>query len=61
MPFNDRMRVEAHDVAVLEGTRLAFVGIADDVLVTGEGARHEGPLQTGREAGAATTAQDRLF
>jgi hypothetical protein len=53
------MRVVADDVAVLEGTRLAFVGIADEVFLARELARHEAPLQAGRETGAAAAAQAR--
>ena len=59
--FNHRMRVVGHDVAVLESTGLTFVGIADDVFIAGERARHEGPLQAGREAGAASTTQNRFL
>ena len=59
--FDDRMRVVTHDVAILERPGLAFIGITDNVLVTREGARHERPLQTRREAGATTTTQDGLL
>ena len=56
-PFDDDVRVEHQDVAVLAGARLAFVGIADEVLRARELARHEAPLQAGREARAAAAAQ----
>src|SRR6266571_2913322 len=39
--FDDDMRVVAQDVAVLEGARLAFVGVAHEVFRAGELARHE--------------------
>jgi hypothetical protein len=55
------VRVVAQDVAVLEGARLALVGVADDVLLRRETARHEAPLQAGREAGAAAAAQRGLL
>jgi hypothetical protein len=55
------MRVVAQDIAILEGARLAFVGIADDVLVARESPRHEAPLQAGRKTRAATAAQNRLL
>ena len=55
--FDQRMRVVADDVAVLERARLAFVGIADEVFLARELARHEAPLQAGRETGAAAAAQ----
>ena len=48
--FDHRMGVVAQDVAVLEGARLALVGVAGEVLGTGEGARHEAPLEAGGEA-----------
>jgi hypothetical protein len=32
MPSITDVRIEAQDVAILEGARLAFVGVADDVL-----------------------------
>src|SRR5690606_9240552 len=46
-------------VAVLECTRLAFVGIADQILLARQGTRHEAPLQAGGEARTATAAQRR--
>jgi hypothetical protein len=51
------VRVEHQDVAVLAGARLALVGVADQVLLARELARHEAPLQAGREARAAAAAQ----
>ena len=48
--LRSRVRVVAQDVAVLEGARLAFVGIADEVLLRRGIARHEAPLQAGRES-----------
>jgi len=59
--FDQGMRVVANNVAVLEGTRLAFVGIADEVFLARELARHEAPLQAGRETGAAAAAQGRCL
>jgi hypothetical protein len=35
MPFDQAVRVVAQEVAVLEGARLAFVGVADEVLRAG--------------------------
>jgi hypothetical protein len=57
--LDDLVRVVAQDVAVLAGARLALVGVAQDVLLPGRGARHEAPLDPGREARATTTAQHR--
>ena len=51
------MRIEAQDVAVLEGARFAFIGVAHQIFVARKIARHERPFQAGREACAATTAQ----
>ena len=55
--FDHGMRIEAQDVAILAGTRLGLVGVAKDVFLPWRIARHERPLQTGREAGTTTTAQ----
>ncbi len=55
--LDDDVRVELQDVAVLAGARLAFVGIADEVLLPRERAGHEAPLQARREARAAAAAQ----
>ncbi len=56
--FQDRMRVALDDQAVLEGARLALVGVDGQVLdrrVLGD----EAPLHAGGEAGAAAPAQAR--
>jgi hypothetical protein len=58
-PFDDDVRVEHQQVAVLAGAGLAFVGIADEVLGARELARHEAPLEAGRKACAAAAAQAR--
>ncbi len=51
--FQHPVGIAFHDVAVLDGAGLAFVGVADDVL-GGDGAGPgEGPLEPGGEAGAA--------
>ena len=60
--FDQRMRVVAHDVAILAGARLAFVGVDDQIMwaflhLFG----HEGPFQTGRKSRAAAAAQARFF
>jgi hypothetical protein len=48
--FDDDVRVVHQDVAVLAGAGLAFVGIAHQVLLARELARHEAPLQAGGES-----------
>jgi hypothetical protein len=60
-PLDDDVRVELQDVAVLAGARLALVGVAHQVLLARELARHERPLQAGGEAGAAAAAQRRFL
>ena len=51
--FQHPVGIAFHDVAVLDGAGLAFIGVADDVL-GGDGAGPgEGPLEPGGEAGAA--------
>ena len=53
------MRVALHEHVVLERARLAFVGIAGDVLRLGRVLEDELPLQAGRESRAAAAAQPR--
>ena len=60
--FDQRMRIVAHDVAVLAGAGLGFVGIDHQImrpLLHFLG--HEGPFEAGGEAGAAAAAQARLL
>ncbi|MNZ99239.1 hypothetical protein D3C78_1185570 [compost metagenome] len=59
--FDHDVRVEHQDVAVLAGTGLAFVGVAHQVLLTGELAGHEAPLQARGEARATAAAQTRFL
>ena len=58
--FDQDERIAFHDHAVGEGAAVAFVGIADDVFPVGFGVRDGLPLDAGREAGAAASAQSRL-
>ena len=55
------VRVVAQDVAVLEGARLAFVGIADQVLLARELRGMKLHFKPGRKARAAAAAQRRLL
>ena len=58
--LDQRMRIVAHDVAVLAGARLRLVGVDDEVVRPAIALlRHEGPLQAGREARATPPAQAR--
>jgi hypothetical protein len=59
--FDQEMRIVAHDLPVLAGTRLGFVGIDDQVMwpCRIRGLRHERPFEAGRETGAAAPAQAR--
>src|SRR5690606_7572804 len=59
--FDDDERVVQQDVAVLAGARLALVGVAHEVLLARELARHEAPLQAAGEARAAAPAQGRFL
>ena len=59
--FDHGMRVETQDVAVLAGPRLSLVGVAHQVLLTRELARHEAPLQPGGKTSAPPTAQAGLL
>src|SRR5690606_29865984 len=55
--FDDDVRIVAQDVAIFEGTRLALVRVADEVLLAREGTRHEAPLQSRGKARPASAAQ----
>src|SRR5919199_6122768 len=56
------MRVVPHDLPVLAGARLRFVGVDDEITRPPVRLlRHERPLETGREAGAAAPTQARLL
>ena len=57
--FQDLVGVALHDIAVLDGAGLAFVGVADDVFLGHRQGPGEGPLEAGGEAGAAAAAQAR--
>jgi hypothetical protein len=48
-------------IAVLESTRLRFVGIAEQVPRHSLGFGQKRPFQTGRKTGAASPAQARFF
>ena len=54
--LDDRARIAFHDGAVHERTRVAFIGVADDVLLVGLDARRDLPLETGGEARTAAAA-----
>src|SRR6202034_2070622 len=56
-PLDKKMRIVQHDLAVLAGTGLRFVGVDDEIARPPVGLLgHERPFETGREPGAAATA-----
>ncbi len=56
--FDQLVRLMAHDLPVLTGTGLGFIGIDHEVMRTvADFLRHEGPLHTGRETRTTTTTQ----
>src|SRR5690606_7331670 len=55
-PFDERVGVALHDGAVLEGPRLPFVGVDDEVARLLRVLRHEAPLRAAIEASAAAPA-----
>src|SRR5690606_21426396 len=58
--LDQRVRIVAHDFAVLTGRRFGFIGVDDQIR--GTAVRlfgHKGPFHPGREARAAATAQTR--
>ena len=57
--LNQRMRVEAQNVAVVAGTRLTLIRVADGILLHGRILGHEAPLQARRKARAPAAAQPR--
>ncbi len=61
--FDQRMRVVAHDLAVLAGARLRLVGVYDQVMRPRriDFLGHERPFHAGREARASATAQTGLL
>ena len=60
-PFDDALRIAFQLGAVHEGARVAFVGVAHDVLLVAGGLFAELPFQAGGEAGAAAAADARLL
>ncbi len=60
-PLEDEVRIVLEEPAVLEGARLRFVGVAEQVARLRGVPRDEGPLRSGREAGAAPSAKTRLL
>ena len=59
--FNHDVRIELHDVTVFASAGLAFVRIANQILLTWKLTGHEAPLQAGWETRTASAAQSRLF
>ena len=57
--LDHRVRVAFEHGAVHEGTGVALVGVAEDVLDVGLLLLREAPLEAGRETGAAAAAQAR--
>ena len=56
-PLEHQVGPFGEDHAVLEGSRFAFVGVADDELLGAFGAAGEFPLHTGREPRPAAAAK----
>ena len=59
--FHQQMRVVFQQVAVLEGARLHFVGVADEVFRALHVLRHEAPFHAGWKSGAASATQIRVL
>ena len=60
--LDQRVRIMAHDLAVLAGAGLGFIGVHHQIAgATVAFLGHEGPLQTGGEARTATAPQPRGF
>ena len=59
--FNHDVWIELHDVTVFASAGLAFVRIANQILLTWELTGHEAPLQAGGKTSAASATQSRFF
>jgi len=59
--FQHAVRIAFQNGTVHECSRIAFIGIADDVLLIARRIRAELPLHAGREAGAASASQPGLL
>ena len=58
--LDQEMRIVPHDLAVLAGAGLGFVGVDHEIMRPPVGfLGHERPFQSGRKSGAATAAQAR--
>src|SRR5262249_17394021 len=56
-PFDKKVRIMPHDLAILASAGLGLVGIDHEIVRTAVGLfRHERPFQTGRKSGAAAAA-----
>ena len=55
------VRVTLHDDPVLEGARLALIGVAAQILRLAGTLRHEAPFQPGWKSGSAATPQVGFF
>ncbi len=55
--LDDQVGSAQQELAVLEGRRLALVGVADDVLLVAAGLEDVSPFLRGRSAGSAHAAQ----
>src|SRR6516165_6268978 len=58
--LDQEVRIVAHDLAVLAGAGLGFIGVDHEIMRPAVGLLgHERPLESGRKAGAAASAQPR--
>src|SRR5262249_34449565 len=58
--LDQEMRFVAHDLAILAGAGLGFIGVDHEIMRPAVGLLgHERPFEPGREAGTATPAQPR--
>ncbi len=60
-PFDDHVGRAQQELAVLEGRRLAFVGVADDIFLVAPGLHDVAPFLRGRSACAPHAAEVGLF
>src|SRR5712692_1479843 len=59
--FNHQVRNVLHQKAVLDGSRLALIGVAHDIFLRARGVSNNFPFRSRRESGASHAAQTRGF
>src|SRR5205823_5994293 len=59
--FNESVRRPAHQLPILERSRLGFIGVAAEIVRLAVPRLHERPLEPGRESSSSPAAKSGLF